>query len=123
MSRTTTLNDDVHEDEEFEYVDDEERNGRPAPSISNIGWTAPNGKSRLFCFHCNRPESHFNGLKGRWYFWIVNGMTFGLIRFIGPYRCRCCGNKRYLSFNKYHPKYIYQNMQAKKANRRDKRRY
>ena len=113
-----TANDEVSEDE----IDENEQEFE-APSISRLDWSSRGGKLRLFCFHCNRPEAHYNTLKHRWYYWTLNGMTFSLIRLLGPFRCRCCGHKRLLSGNKYHPQFIYRGWQAKKANERDKRRY
>ena len=67
------------------------------------GWKR---KLRLFCFHCNRMELHFNSLKLRPFYSLLLGATFGLIALYGPFRCRCCGHTRLLRFNRLHPKFI-----------------
>jgi hypothetical protein len=110
------FDDEVSYDDDFDEFPD-------GSSISRISWMSATGRSRLFCFHCNRPESHYNSLKGRWYYMILKGMTFGLVKFYGPYRCRCCGHRRLFSCNRYHPKFIYRQWQIAKASEKDKKRY
>lgn len=51
-------------------------------------------KQKIFCFNCNRQEFHIMAFKGTWLHSFLLGMSFGLIRFVGPYRCTCCGKKR-----------------------------
>ncbi|MDB4371011.1 hypothetical protein N9Z44_02810, partial [Mariniblastus sp.] len=56
----------------------------PKPSVSRP-------RKRLHCFNCNRSEGHFLAHKNRWFYSYLLGLTFGLISFIGPFRCQCCG--------------------------------
>ena len=56
-------------------------------------------RRKLFCFHCNRPEGHFLSAQYRWYYSFAVGMTFGLVKIIGPYQCQCCGAKRLMFAN------------------------
>jgi hypothetical protein len=51
-------------------------------------------KRRIYCFNCNRQEFHFMAYKGTWLDAFFKGLTFGLSRIVGPYRCTCCGRKR-----------------------------
>ncbi len=59
---------------------------------------------RLFCFECNRPESHFLGHRRRWYYSFLVGLSFGLALIAGPFRCRCCGKSRLMCADWLHPK-------------------
>lgn len=61
-------------------------------------------RKRLHCFNCNRNEGHYLALKSRWFYSYLLGLTFGLISFIGPFRCQCCGEKRLLATNRFHPR-------------------
>ena len=122
MSQISTLSDESFD--EFEDDDGyDELEAEFEESEAHERWQSRSGKLRLFCFNCNRMESHYNSMKHRWYFWVLSGMTLGIIGLYGPFRCRCCGNKRLLKSDRYHPKYIYRGRQAKKAIKRDKRRY
>jgi hypothetical protein len=62
-------------------------------------------KLRLFCFHCNRPEGHSIPYLGAWFYSYFIGLTFGLIHFIGPFRCQCCGKQRLMFRDWLHPKF------------------
>ena len=66
--------------------------------ISHSGVAASNS-GKLYCFSCHRQESHFFALKGRSHYYLMIGMTMGLILLFGPYRCRCCGHKRLCRYN------------------------
>ena len=57
------------------------------------------GNRKLYCFSCHRQESHYFALKGKAHYYLMAGMTFGLILLFGPYRCRCCGHKRLCKYN------------------------
>lgn len=58
---------------------------------------------RLHCFHCNRPEGHFVKYRERTIYSFFVGLTFGLIYFVGPFRCQCCGHSRLLRVDFVHP--------------------
>lgn len=51
-------------------------------------------KRKIYCFNCNRQEFHIMAYKGTSLHSLLVGMTFGLARIFGPYRCTCCGKKR-----------------------------
>ena len=51
-------------------------------------------KRKIYCFNCNRQEFHIMAFKGTAIHSFLVGMTFGLARIFGPYRCTCCGKKR-----------------------------
>ena len=59
---------------------------------------------RLFCFHCNRPEGFYHANRGTWMYSYLIGLTFGLSRWIGPFKCRCCGHRRFFKTDRLHPK-------------------
>jgi hypothetical protein len=61
----------------------------------------------LFCFHCNRTEQHYNSLKGRRFYFFLMGLTFGLVYFYGPFRCRCCGHTRLFKYNRMNPRFLF----------------
>ena len=62
-------------------------------------------RRRMMCFECNRPEGHFLAIRYRWFFSYLLGLTFGLITFVGPYQCQCCGNTRLMSHNRLNLRY------------------
>ena len=51
-------------------------------------------KRKIYCFNCNRQEFHIMAYKGTTLHSLLVGMSFGLARIFGPYRCTCCGKKR-----------------------------
>jgi len=51
-------------------------------------------KRKIYCFNCNRQEFHIMAYKGTSLHSLLVGMSFGLARIFGPYRCTCCGKKR-----------------------------
>ena len=51
-------------------------------------------KRKIYCFNCNRQEFHIMAYKGTAIHSFLVGMSFGLARIFGPYRCTCCGKKR-----------------------------
>ncbi len=62
---------------------------------------------RLYCSSCNREDYHFFGLRASKALFLYSIIyTFGLILIFGPYRCVCCGNRRWsrLSFWKRKPR-------------------
>jgi hypothetical protein len=71
----------------------------------------------MFCFHCNRPEGHFVAFRGSWLYSFVTGMTFGLIKFVGPYKCQCCGKNRLMSSNFLNPKWHFKEAKNRTASR------
>ena len=64
-------------------------------------------RSRIFCFHCNRQESHFHSLKPFQRFPFYVGLTAGLIYLYGPFTCRCCGHQRRFRYDWLHPVLIW----------------
>lgn len=66
----------------------------------------PSRRERLlYCFRCHREDYHFHAFRGRWYFNLLVGLTFGLIFLVGPYRCRCCGGVRLMNRDPLSPRY------------------
>jgi hypothetical protein len=71
------------------------------------GASAPgaSGDPLLFCNRCWRKETHYLAVKAHGRrahrFWRFG--TLGLIELFGSFRCRCCGNKRYLRFDLFAP--------------------
>ena len=64
-------------------------------------------KRKIYCFNCNRQEFHLMAYKGSWLHSFLVGMTFGLARFVGPYRCTCCGKKRAMYADYCSPSYYW----------------
>ncbi len=62
-------------------------------------------KTRMYCFHCNRPEGHSNPYVGTWFYSYFIGLSFGLLHFFGPFRCQCCGRQRLMFRDWAHPKF------------------
>ena len=62
-------------------------------------------KPRMYCFHCNRQESHSNPYIGAWFYSYAIGLTFGLLHLFGPFRCTCCGRQRLMFKDWAHPKF------------------
>ena len=101
MSSDTSADNEILEDASTESVEDQQDFAQFGISHSAIS-SAPvsDGKNRkLYCFSCHRQESHFFALKGRSHYYLMVGLTFGLIVIFGPYRCRCCGHKRLCRHN------------------------
>ncbi len=63
-------------------------------------------RRKLFCFNCNRPEGHFYFYQDRWYYSFLVGLTFGLIKILGPFQCQCCGSKRWMIANWLNPGFL-----------------
>ena len=60
-------------------------------------------RPRLYCDSCNREDYHFFSLSGSKALFLYSVIyTLGLILIFGPYRCVCCGNRRWtrLSWSK-----------------------
>jgi hypothetical protein len=72
----------------------------------------------LFCFHCNRMESHAPALRYRWQYSFLIGMTLGLIKLLGPYFCRCCGHRRFIGSDRFNPKYLLYQMRLRRHSKR-----
>ncbi len=93
---------------------------------SDLSEQSVSGKSalrrdqELFCFFCNRMELHFNAFRTWKIFPVLLGLTLGAIHLIGPFRCRCCGHKRYFSFNEYHPRVLLWRLRDWKNERKEK---
>jgi hypothetical protein len=76
----------------------------------------------LFCFHCNRLETHSPATHFSWRYSFLIGLTLGLVKFIGPYYCRCCGQRRLLGFDRFHPYYLLHLRHSIEPHRRRKNR-
>ena len=103
-----------YDDDDSElYYDDESDEGEFQRGISDetndvqYAAGARSSKLRLFCFHCNRSEHHYNSLKGRRFYFFLIGMTFGLVRYYGPFRCRCCGHTRLFKYDRMNPRFLF----------------
>jgi len=79
--------DGEYEDEEFE---EDQRSSRESQSRSK------KKKRRMFCGGCNRMENHRRTARASWLQSYVTGLTFGLNRIVGPFKCTCCGGKRWI---------------------------
>ncbi len=77
-------------------------------------------KRELFCFHCNRLETHAPAARYGWIYSFLVGLTIGLIKLIGPFYCRCCGHRRYLNSDRLHPKFILLQRQLNQKRRRSR---
>lgn len=76
--------------------------------FNSVGGTSPSSKSlRIYCFACHRMEYHYSALKGKAYHHLLIGLTFGLALVFGPYRCRCCGYRRYVRYDFLNPRFHY----------------
>jgi len=81
------IEEEFDEEEFFDAEEDDEFGYRTHPSRNRIG---------IFCFNCNRREGQFLYRQNRWYYSFLIGMTFGLIKIIGPFQCQCCGARRFM---------------------------
>lgn len=73
---------------EMDYLDE-------APYEEEVSASRKRSKKRkIYCFNCNRQEFHIMAYKGTLLHSFLVGMSFGLARIFGPYRCTCCGKKR-----------------------------
>jgi hypothetical protein len=79
-------------------------------------------RRQLFCFHCNRAESHAPALRHQWQYSFLIGMTLGLIKFLGPYFCRCCGHRRFIGSDRLNPKYWLYQRRLRRGKRRNRTR-
>ena len=88
LSADTILEPVVTESVEVDYLDDE-------PYEEEVSSSRKRSKKRkIYCFNCNRQEFHIMAYKGTMIHSFLVGMSFGLARIFGPYRCTCCGKKR-----------------------------
>lgn len=87
----------------------------PLPADREEARVSGRKRLNLYCFHCNRPESHFHTLQGKWYFSYMLGFSFGLLNLTGPFRCVCCGHKRLSRLNHMHPRMIGRSVMGKQT--------
>lgn len=105
------------EDEDFEdedFIDPEEYDEfgyRTHPSRKRIG---------IFCFNCNRREGQFLFRQNRWYYSYLIGLTFGLIKIVGPYQCQCCGARRLMCSDWISLQYLLRRYRDRKVSRSKK---
>lgn len=109
----------VTESVEVQYVDDEIYEEESTSSIKR------SKKRKIYCFNCNRQEFHIMAYKGTAIHSFLVGMSFGLARIFGPYRCTCCGKKRamfadFCSFS-YHWRMFSERRLSKTGRRRSSR--
>lgn len=71
----------------------------------SVGTSSGASKLRIYCFACHRMEYHYSTLKGKSYHYLLVGLTFGLALIFGPYRCRCCGHRRFVRYNSLNPRF------------------
>ena len=89
-----------YEDEEFEddfddEFEDEFVEDQLSPEEREILGPAKK-RRRMFCANCNRMETHRRAHRKSWFDSYVTGMTFGLNRIFGPFKCTCCGFNRWI---------------------------
>ena len=110
----------VTESVEVEYLDEEyyEEESGTARKRSK--------KRKIYCFNCNRQEFHIMAYKGTVLHSFLVGMSFGLARIFGPYRCTCCGKKRAMFADfcslSYHWRMASERRLSKTGRRRSSRR-
>lgn len=124
MSSDTSAN-EILEETSTENVEEQQDYAQFGISDSAISSTAVStGKNRkLYCFSCHRQESHFFAFKGRSHYYLMVGLTFGLIVLFGPYRCRCCGHKRLCRHNVLNIRYHLHRRKYTKPSRSTPTRY
>lgn len=82
----------------------------------------------IYCFSCNRQESHFVSAYSRFILILAVMLSLGLYVFFGQYRCHCCSSSRLMRYDFLNPKYWYRKFQLrrdgvkKRRRRRSKRR-
>lgn len=64
-------------------------------------------RKKLHCFHCHRYEGHFLSSENRWYYSFLLGLTFGLVRIVGPFQCQCCGQRRLMTADRLNIRYLF----------------
>jgi hypothetical protein len=85
---------------------------KPSPSRRTSG---------LFCFNCNRDERHVLADHRRWFYSYLVGMTFGLIKIVGPFRCQCCGARRLMSSDKTNLRFWWRNLSNERRSKPKRR--
>jgi len=56
---------------------------------------------RLTCSRCHRPEWHFLPSRHEPNFWLLVVLTLGLVYWVGPFCCVCCGHRHWFRFQQY----------------------
>ena len=87
--------------------DDEFEDELDAEFSSKSGVNRNRKRRKLHCFGCNRQEGHYLSQQGRWFYSYMIGLTFGLMRLIGPFRCQCCGSQRLMWTDKANLRYLF----------------
>lgn len=78
---------DQFQDEEYE---EDQRSSAPRQSRSK------KRKRRMFCGSCHRMENHKHAGRKSWFNSYITGLTFGINRLCGPFKCTCCGHNRWI---------------------------
>ena len=85
-----------------------------------IAATPPSPRNRrrgreLYCFSCNRQETHSLTAPNKAIYLALIIFTFGMYYLFGTYRCHCCANARLTRHNWTNLRYWYREMQLKNA--------
>ena len=91
--------DDEYDEDELYYDDDDEEGDE-----KSAGSKKKRRVIRMTCFYCNRKEGFFSAYRHHWLYSYFEGFTFGLINLVGPFKCRCCGRKRLIRSDAFHPR-------------------
>jgi hypothetical protein len=86
-----------------------------AGNIDSQGRRIHRKRREIYCFSCNRLEGHFLWKQHFWYYSFLTGLTFGFVKWIGPFQCQCCGHRRLMSANMLSPRYWYRKFVMGKA--------
>ena len=74
----------------------------------------------IFCFNCNRPDGHFLPRQHRWYYSYLVGLTFGLVKIVGPYQCQCCGARRFMCSDWISLRYLLRRLRDRRVSKSKK---
>jgi len=86
------VEDESYEEDDFQDEDFEDEQQSSVRRSSS----SKKKKRRMFCRGCNRMENHRRANKKTWLNSYITGLTFGLNRILGPFKCTCCGTSRLL---------------------------
>ncbi len=98
------------EQAELPLEDDDQLLSDPLDLIVDGESTGRASRLRMFCFFCNRMESHFYTYRKMQRFPFLVGATLGLIYLYGPFTCRCCGHHRRFRYDAIHPKIVWKRL-------------
>ena len=102
------LEDEEYDEDELYYDDDDDEEKEESSGSRKKKRRA----IRLTCFYCNRKEGFYSAYRHYWLYSYFEGFTFGLINLFGPFRCRCCGRKRVIRSDAFHPRVWFRKPQT-----------